>query len=258
MLLNVDFFVYLNLFLFISALILLAFLIHKVRRIHLKQFEAESSSDMRINNLFAQIEALAAIHQDLGLSTSLPATRGWAASPDFLRHIARTATDTLPLNVVECSSGASTIVLARVMQQNGVGHVFSLEHDQYYANKTREEVRRQGLEAFATVIDAPLRSYLLTDVKWQWYETKDLPKSIDLLVIDGPPASVQLLARYPAIPILDSSISPTGYVILDDANRPDERIALRRWDTEFAWMSAENLQAEKGIAKLTRKPAVVI
>ena len=135
----VEMITYLNLLLLLVALGLLAFTLHKVRRIHLKQYDADTLSDLRIDNLFSQIEALTAIQQDLALSVSLPATRGWAASPDFLRHIARTAADTLPLNVVECSSGASTIVLAKVMQKNGVGHVFSLEHEPFYANKTLQE-----------------------------------------------------------------------------------------------------------------------
>ena len=252
---NIVVLAYLNFLLLFIALCLLVFTAHKVRRIHLKLYDLDALSEQRINNLFSQIEALAAIQHDLALPLSLSATRGWAASPDFLRHIVRVAMDTLPLNVVECSSGASTVVLARVMQKNGVGHVFSLEHDPFYARKTRLEISRQGLDSFATVIDAPLRSHRVNGAEWNWYETKDLPSAIDLLVIDGPPASTQSLARYPAIPVLDARIGREACVMLDDADRPDEQAALGRWASEFGWITDEVLNAEKGIAMLKRSTA---
>ena len=141
----------------------------------------------RIDNLYTQLETLFALDKDLALPASLPPTRGWAGLPDFLRHVHRITTRLRPENIVECSSGTSTVVLARTVQLNGRGHVYSLEHEPRYAQVTRAELERQGLQAYATVIDAPLRKHLLARGNRQWYETIGPPPVIDLLVVDGLP-----------------------------------------------------------------------
>ena len=234
---------------------LLSYVAHKCRRIHLKQFDAERLAGERIDNAFTQLETLRALDKDLALPASLPPTRGWAGSPDFLRHVHRIATRLRPENIVECSSGTSTVVLARTAQLNGRGHVYSLEHEPQYAQITRTELERQGLQAYATVIDAPLCKHSLARGDWQWYETAGLPQIIDLLVIDGPPATTQPLARYPAVAVLNDRIAAGGRVILDDAARPDERTAVAYWNSDFQFVPEAELFAEKGIAFLKRQGA---
>ena len=233
----------------------LAYVAHKCRRIHLKQFEADRVASERIDNLYTQLETLFALDKDLALPASLPPTRGWAGSPDFLRHVHRIATRLRPENIVECSSGTSTVVLARTVQLNGRGHVYSLEHEPQYAQITRAELERQGLQAYATVIDAPLRKHALPRGNWQWYETIGLPPIIDLLVVDGPPATTQPLARYPAVAVLNDRIAAGGRVILDDAARPDEGTSLAYWNLDFQFVPEAELFAEKGIALLKRQGA---
>jgi predicted O-methyltransferase YrrM len=252
---SLIFLVALNLAALVSIGVALAYVLHKVRRIHLKQFDTGRLAAERSDNLFTQIETLLALDKDLGLPAGLPPTRGWAGSPDFLRHLHRIATRLRPQTVVECSSGTSTVVLARSVQMNGGGHVYSLEHEPEYAQKTRDELQRQGLATFATVLDAPLRVHQLAGGEWRWYDTAGLPPAIDLLVIDGPPASTQKLARYPALPVLGARIAPTGRVVLDDAARPDELAALTRWESELRFVPDGRLLAEKGIAYLKRLDA---
>ncbi len=245
--------VVMNLILWLLVCATVAYVAHKCRRVYLKQFEAERLAGQRTDNLYTQIEALLALEKDLALPRSLPPTRGWAGSADFLLHVHRIATRLCPESIVECSSGTSTVVLARTAQLNGRGHVYSLEHEPVYAQKTRVELDRQDLQQYATVIDAPLRAFTLDGRECQWYETTGLPLTIDLLVIDGPPMTTQPQARYPAVPVLNDRISPGGRVILDDANRPDERAALERWKAEFQFTAEEELFAEKGIALLKRR-----
>lgn len=244
------------LFNFVLLLLLaaaLGYVAHKCRRIYLKQFEAERLANERCDNIYTQLETLLALDKDLSLPKGLPSTRGWAGSPDFLRHAHRIATLMRPENIVECSSGTSTVVLARTAQLLGHGHVYSLEHEPHFAQKTRFELARQGLQQYATVIDAPLRTHALSGSEWQWYDTAGLPDKIDLLVVDGPPRTTQTQARYPAVAVLNSRIAKTGRVILDDADRPDERAAVARWEHEFQFEKDEELFAEKGIAFLKRR-----
>jgi predicted O-methyltransferase YrrM len=93
-----------------------------------------------------------------------------------------------PRNILECSSGVSTIVLAQCAKLNGCGHVISLEHDSQYAEMTRKQLIEFQLQEFATVIDAPLVDVAVDGDLYKWYSLAHLPESkFELLVIDGPP-----------------------------------------------------------------------
>ena len=236
----------------VVALGFLAVIYHKVRRIHLMLYAIEDRTAERIDNLYSEFEALLGLYHDLEPVASLPTTRGWAASLDILHHIYRHARDFRRASIVECGSGTSTIVLARAVQANGAGHVFSLEHEPQCASMTRDELRRQGLQSFATVIDASLRSHQLGDETWLWYEIDALPATIDMLVIDGPPDSIQFRARYPAIPILRLRITPGAAVFLDDADRQGEKDIVTSWLADAEFERAASLKAEKGIAWLRK------
>jgi hypothetical protein len=234
-----------------SGLALLALIAHKVIRVHLKLFELERVFHERIDNNFAQVEALFALVHELQLPLALQPTRGWAGSPDFLLHTLRAALREKPKVAVECSSGVSTIVLARAMQMIGTGHVWSLEHEPEFARRTRQELGRHGLQDWATVVDAPLQPHLLREGTWSWYSTNGLPKvAIDLLVIDGPPEETQRLARFPALPVLAEQLSPGATILVDDAARVDETEMVRQWVASYAVAPAAQLHAEKGIAVL--------
>lgn len=206
-------------------------------------------------HLYNQFQAYQSLVSLLQPTKPLPQLRGWAASPDFLLEICQFSLRLKPTLILECSSGASTLVLARCCELNGLGHVYSLEHDAGYAEQTRQRLKDQNLEKWATVIDAPLVDQ--PEVGGQrWYSLEKLkidPKSVELLVIDGPPSDTASQARYPALPFLMKYLSDTCTVFLDDANRPDERAAVDRWLHEFGQLEALYLQSEKGCAKLTRK-----
>ncbi len=243
--------------LFIAATLLLcAYTLHKVRLIHLMLHDVRDQSRRESAGLFRQLEALQGLYTDLGLSRSLPDTRGWAASPDFLLELTRHALADRPAVVVECSSGTSTLVLARCMQINGGGKVYSLAHDAAYARETRRQLDRHGLSAWAEVIDAPLTAREFGGATWPWYATDRLPRDaeIDMLVIDGPPQATRSLARYPAGPALFGSLSPGAAVFLDDAYRPDEQQILRRWADEYPEIEQRLLPCEKGCAVLRYRP----
>lgn len=231
--------------------------LHKVRLIHQMAYELKDQSHQGPANLFRQLEALHSLHLDLALDKSLPGTRGWAASPDFLSELARHALAQQPANVVECSSGTSTLVLARCMQLNGHGKVYSLEHDAHFARQTRLQLRRHGLDDWAEVLDAPLRAHQIGGESWPWYAHEVLPADLEIgmLAIDGPPMATRPLARYPAGPALFGRLAPGASVFLDDAARPDEQAILRRWQAEFPTFELVMRSCEKGCAVLTRRTA---
>lgn len=240
--------------LFAPILFLCLHLLYKMRHMHLMLYELREHGRRAPLELFRQLEALHNLHLELGLEKSLPDTRDWAASPDFLLHMARHALTRQPRAVLECSSGTSTLVLARCMQINGAGKVFSLEHDPHFAQQTRAQLARHGLTDWAVVLDAPLRPRQLGAESWQWYshEMLDGDAPIDMIAIDGPPAATQPLARYPAGPLLFHRLSDGASVFLDDAARADEQTIVRRWQAEFPDLRHAAPRCEKGCAVLTR------
>lgn len=241
----------------------LALVYRKVRRIDAAVWDLRSAVVRDLSstvlagqdNLYRQIESLLALHALLRLPRPLPSLRGWAGSPDFLLELARQVLERRPGTVVECSSGASTVVAARCCQLNGTGHVYALENAEEFAVKTRNLLAEAGLEAWATVIDAPLRPVSFAGESYPWYSCDGLEQGpIDLLVVDGPPAGLRAESRYPAGPILIPRLSLGAAVMLDDADRPDERRIIERWQAEFPGLRAEKRQAEKGLVVLSQAP----
>src|SRR5262245_47643587 len=174
-----------------SASILLSlYQIRKLRWIIQRLDRLGLRSSRNIHHLFRHIQILNALHEQLKLPHILPPTGGMAGSADFLKAIADYVLATKPRLVVECSSGLSTVVIARCLQLNGSGRVVSMEHAPEFAAKTRAELDHQGLGDLATVLDAPLIPHALSGETFQWYRTDDLPaEPIDLLIVDGPPAN---------------------------------------------------------------------
>ena len=246
---------FLSIALLLISVALSAWGFFKTRQVHLRLFDLERRSEERLATHFAQVESLLALTRELDLPRGLQATRGWAGSPDFLLQVLRTAINHKPKTVVECSSGVSTVVLALAMQMLGGGHGWSLEHESVFAEKTRAELRRHGLEAWATVCDAPLTPHTLLEGNWNWYDVSGLPQEpIDMLVVDGPPMTLQRLSRFPAVPVLDRKLAKTALVMLDDAARPDESEAVLQWINNYKWQHLGAFYAEKGLTVLSRAP----
>ena len=181
---------YLQTFILALILVLVALAYRKIRKLHIASFELVERSrdiDRETKQTYHQIQAYIDLKALLALDQPLPRLRGWAASPDFLLEIAKHAIKEKPRCIVECSSGASTLVLARCAQLSNTGHVYSLEHDEKFAEITRRNLRDLGLEDWGTVVHAPLEPAGL-DFRGDWYaaEAYEQFQGVDMLVVDGP------------------------------------------------------------------------
>lgn len=204
---------------------------------------------------YRQLEALASLYFDIQPPTSLPPTRFWAASPDLLRFLYQIVRERKPDLVVECGSGASTIVMAHAMKKNGTGKLVSLEHLESFKSLTEDLADQQGLTDFIEVLHAPLRPMTIDDVEWMWYSTEGIPTGeIDILFVDGPPSSVGPKSRYPAVAALGDRLSSNGLVILDDYHRSDEAEIAERWMSERENWTFSVLGHEKGTALFGTDP----
>lgn len=245
-------------------LVLVALVLHKVRRMHLMMFSV--AEDARLahfesGSVYRQIESLEALQRLLRLPDPLPPLRGWAASPDFLLVLARHVLAEQPQVVFECSSGSSTLVLARCLQLLGKGgRVVSLEHDASYAAATRQLLARHGVSAQATVLEAPLEPFrALADHATPWYSTAQedaWPRDIDMVVIDGPPGGrTGSHSRFPALAALHGHLARHCAIFLDDAGRPDEIWAVEQWKKMYPEFHSSDLGCEKGCVRLSRAAA---
>ena len=196
------------------------------------------------------------MEERLKLDQGIPYTPEWSAAPDFMGLIVEHALAKKPKIILECSSGLTTLMLARCCQMNGQGDVYSLENGPEYAAKTRSYFERYGLEDHTMVIDAPLEKMTLNEAEYLWYRTDDLPaeimpQSIDMVVIDGPPGFIQKNSRYPALPLLYERLADGCVIFLDDAAREDEKNIVELWLAEYPAMKHQYIDVERGCSILT-------
>ena len=227
--------------------------LNAVRRIETK---IDTEVKKEITQTFRQLEALQNLNAVLQATDVLPATRGWAASPDLLLVLIDLMISERPSLVVECGSGASTLWLALAMRRFQIdGRIIALDHDPVFGGKTRDLLARHDVSDLAEVRDAPLESFSLDGDTYSWYARQAWEglTEVDLLFVDGPPATTGHQARYPALPLLSGSLSQVVTVVLDDLVVPDMQKVLRLWLDAHPEFDSDILPLEKQAAVLRRR-----
>lgn len=204
---------------------------------------------------YKQIEALFSIYNMVTVQMPLPPMRLWAASPDFLTVILRYVKTYHPMQIVELGSGVSTLLAAYSLKEHSHGQVISLDHESEYSQKSREYVDAHGLSRTAQIIHAPLQEVSVGGQVWQWYDVQQVKtvERIDLLIVDGPPAQQEQMARYPALPLLFDKLNSGAIIICDDFQRPGEQAMVERWLKEFPVDIVEVIDNEKGAVVLRKR-----
>jgi predicted O-methyltransferase YrrM len=193
----------------------------------------------------------------------LPPMEKAAITPELALRLATRIAEDNPALVVEMGSGISTLVAGYSLQKNGCGRLISLEHDAFYAQQTSKLVERHHLRSYVEVLHAPLTSIDIQGGRYSWYDRSILrmiePRSIGVLLVDGPPGPLQKLARYPVLPVLYEYLRDDALIMVDDADRQDEREMIDRWRQEFRCLKIDYLTSVKGIAEITfdRRPASI-
>lgn len=204
---------------------------------------------------FSQVEALLNLHRLVPVQSGMPPARGWAVRPDLLLLLVSLVQQHRPTTVVDLGSGCTTLWMATAMRAYGIeGQVIALDHDENYAQLTRDALVAHGLEKFAVVRHAPLTTLELGGEEWPWYDLDALADltRCDLLVVDGPPGGLRAHSRYPAVPMLADRLAPQAVVVVDDYARLDENAMVTRWRDEYPGWSLRELAHEKGTAVLSR------
>lgn len=200
-----------------------------------------------------RIEALISLVPLLDHSHPLPDFGPWSVSPDLASLLVGLVDRHRPTTVLELGAGASTVLLAYRMKKLGHGKIVSWEHDAAYAKQAAELLADHGLSEYAEVVHAPLTDVVAAGRTWKWYDPRALQSlpPIDLLVIDGPPSWLQPLSRFPALPLLAGRLAEMAVVVLDDADRKDEKRIVEMWTKEYPGIQCRNIVNEKGAVVLT-------
>ncbi|MCR9089819.1 class I SAM-dependent methyltransferase [Algiphilus sp.] len=230
--------------LLLSAVAAVAYLGIRERETSL-QFKQLNRSMVRLRQ---QLEAAMDVRRLLDhRAMPLPPSGGWAASSDFVALVGELLVAHRPRHIMELGSGLSTIFLADMGDAQDPAQITSLDHDPAYAEQTRAHLCARDLGAHVRVIDAPLQPLDLSGEQYRWYA---LPEDfqcppIDFLIIDGPPSASCPMSRYPALPVLAPYLAAHCVVVIDDADRPDEKAMVARWAEQFGGKQ-RRLPLEKG------------
>lgn len=203
---------------------------------HAELVEAVADIRERVRRLeyepVRQVQALMELLPTIEPKAPLPPTGHWALEPAGLLALTHLVSERKPELVVECGSGTSSVWLGYVVQAAGTGRVVSIEHDDEYAQRTRSLLREHSLSQYVDVRTAPLTTVQIDEgEEYQWYRpsaVSDL-SDIGILLIDGPPQATGPMARYPALAMLGDKLTSDAAIVIDDANRPDERTMIERW-----------------------------
>lgn len=169
----------------------------------------------------------AVLLERLGLAQdALPHLGSWKADTVFLKRIVDQIERGKPAQVVELGCGATSLIIGHALAKYTTGgRVDSYDQHGEFCAATGEWLAASGLAPH--IHHAPLA---LASGRWasHWYDLRDVPDRIDLLIIDGPVWTFNPFIRgsaerlFPRIPI-------GGVVLLDDGARPGERVIASRW-----------------------------
>ena len=160
-----------------------------------------------VNRMQQRFESLCWLSRTLSIKGRLPPLEGREMGPNALLELHGFIRESRPRKIVLLGSGASSLVIADALKQNGYGHVVAIDHHEGFAHKSREFLEKEHLGAWAEVTHAPLTT--LSSSFWEgvsqaddaktlkWYETSiwETIDNVDLLVVDGPPATTCRYAR---------------------------------------------------------------
>ena len=205
-----------------------------VKKILPKRFKEKIKRFDRERRLGAAMRRLASLGES---DTVLPQLldelgRGWGddgfrARGGYLEEVARWAT-AVQSPVLEIGSGLTTLVLATLVGRRGVP-VWTLEHDAEFFRNTEAKLKRCNLSNVHLTL-APLRDY--GDFCWYDPPLEALPRDFGLVVADGPPGDVKG-GRFGLLPVLRSHFAPGVIILLDDAERVQEKAVLRKWMSDY-------------------------
>ena len=243
-----------------------------------KESETRSRAhiDKALANAVKQLEAFQAIQGFLTTGEAISNFHGWPISPDIGLFLLEKIQSNRYDLIIEFGSGTSTLLFAKAIQvlrrQGNTGAsdappgvqkpVLTFEHDQKYLETTRELLMANGADSLVELIHAPLVDWSDSTQAYLYYDCAEKIQEVAsnhkkehlkiLVLIDGPPGATCANARYPGIPIVFNALGKHQIdLVLDDANRPEEKSAIDLWRSHWKQRSIRMTEyiipSEKGL-----------
>lgn len=146
-----------------------------------------------------------------------------------------------PRGILEMGSGLSTLLFA-VYARQGAGAkcpIVSIDHDEYWLALTKDRLTAMGNSQYVELVHSPVLDNLPEGANSRHGYQIDLSElrrrfrdcGPELVLIDGPPESVGRAGTLPSI----IDLLPAGTdILLDDAYRPGELVAVDEWRRQYA------------------------
>lgn len=174
---------------------------------------------------------------------------GFSADLVYTHEAARLAA-TCQGPILECGTGLTTLVCGAIAERRGI-EMYSLEQDESWL----AEVRNVLFGVPAKLMHAPLTIF----DDHVWYDVRDLPKSVALIICDGPyvstdwPDEIHRSWRYGVLPAFTRLGSTFETMLLDDADEPRAAAVLLRWTEDFG-TKHRMIQSKAGDCAIVTRP----
>jgi hypothetical protein len=183
-----------------------------------------------------------------------PENSTWPVSPDFALYLVQLIERQHYDLIVEFGSGISTAVVTKALAQQKARDkslsanpttFVSFEHLPSYHAQTLSHLHGMGVAGNVDLQLTPLRTWTATDgTPYSYYDCgaalESLSRSLKkqelsiLVIVDGPPAAVGKLARYPAAPLMKQFFPKASIdFLLDDYVREDEQRIAKLWQGDL-------------------------
>ena len=190
--------------------------------------DAERSSVELVKRVAANAQAMATLTSRFPELAAVPLSTS-AMEPANLGILLQLLDELTPRTIVELGCGVSTHLITAWIRATGGRPLLSFDDGERWAGECRASLDRLGLLPHVQLVVAPLRGRAADR---PWYDLDGHAAAltgIDLLVVDGPPAYEDGLARLPAFPYFRDRLSPNAVIVLDDGLRPGEQEVVARW-----------------------------
>jgi predicted O-methyltransferase YrrM len=180
-----------------------------------------------------QLQHLIQLQQLLCPRRPLPQFGKWALSADLALLLVQLIRERSPGLTLELGSGVSTLVLAYALEQQETGRLVSVEHDADFARQTVATIKAHGLEGVLDCRVGALQPTRIGDRTYLWYARESwmsIPdRSVELLLVDGPPRRTGQDSRFPALSLLHDKLAPEAIIVLDDCDDREMRDMIDAW-----------------------------
>jgi hypothetical protein len=228
-----------------------------------------------VTNATKQLEAFFGIKSYFETGEVIGELHGWPISPDLGLYLIKQIEATPYDLVIEFGSGTSTQLIAKTLEVIAQRHPtrgkptqVAFEHLANYHEKTLSVLQQSGHADSVHLHHTPLAPYQAPDGKaYAYYDceahlqelSREFGNRNDLCIlalVDGPPKSTGVHARYPALPLLLKHFKHANIdLVLDDYVRPEEKEAAQKWVTDLESLQISHelteVKLDKGACKLS-------